>query len=1175
MKKLCVFAFLLVASALAAASPWDSWRSGYTTYEQGEKLSELGNYTEALKRFRASKQHYLSVRRARPDWNQRVIAARIADCDKQISRIEALLYPKKRPASPQKQQPPGAAVGKNSQPVAATTPAAVEPRNIDTYGGSDDTPALAAQKAEYEQKLAALRRQLAAAESQNRTLQQQLVKQRNFEREISNLVHDRKVALEKQALLEARLKQLETDMAKPDTRIEELQTQLVETKMTLARENKKRQEIEAELEKVKKQAYEHQLARSAAEKLLARSESEKRQFAADAARVAESEKNAVQRANELAARLESAGKQIEELTASIGTQQSASADATLAITALKQNIAAKDEAIAALQKELKQLNQIIAERNALIMEEQKNSSELKKDLMIAVAERKKLQENIAELQKSSARLADDVKQLSESNRKLSARLATRDSEDFRNAAAAQETCRRLEKDLLVLQTQLVELRSISENKNRQISELQRQLKSSASELALARTELKQSNEKLAENSKAAGEIAALQQKLATLQRNFDALNAENQENRALVAAAKPKEAELARIKLRLLELERLKNALHKEQQLTGELNSERRRMEIELKELRKNSTELASLRRRSAEFDAAARELSQLKVLLKRYEGVANRERELAALKLTHAALQSSFEEQKALLLRSQAEYKRAAAEISKLKADQAAAQRLQTRIAELNTMLTAQSGELDKLNAKIKRLESGASDKFAAEHKREIAELQRVIAQIGPLNDALNKLRSEKKVLAQQLADSAASLRRTISALQESLKLKDGEIGRLQKLNAELIAIQRNSVNNLQNESFSARITALEQENSSITKLNVELAAERDRLVAEINQLRSGAIYPGGNADTALSGESAAELASAGAIAEQRGSYALAVWNYRQAILKDPEFITAHLKLGKLLFARKDYKAAIPHLSTARNAFPNDVALALKTGFALAYSDRCGNAGAIVEQLLKEHAENYQLQHLAALVQADAGRSAQAENHLLTAIRLSPKQPELYVALARLLSANGDARSAEAVTAYETARNLGSAPVPDLEKALGKHLDRKRDMIRFLSGAAGEAEVNRDWQSAIWYYKKLMELDSKKYAPFLAFAQLQSGNPAAARETLQFSSVSRLGMAVLVLVELKLNSPQNALRAAQQLGDVTLPAQWVGFKLELERLRKQPSPPVALRLLLSHFPAQ
>jgi len=123
--------------------------------------------------------------------------------------------------------------------------------------------------------------------------------------------------------------------------------------------------------------------------------------------------------------------------------------------------------------------------------------------------------------------------------------------------------------------------------------------------------------------------------------------------------------------------------------------------------------------------------------------------------------------------------------------------------------------------------------------------------------------------------------------------------------------------------------------------------------------------------------------------------------------------------------------------------------------------------------------------------------------------------------------------------------------------------------MIRFLSGAASEAELSGDWGSAVWYYKKLVAMERKDFVPHLALAQLRGGNAASARETLEFNKPSRCGMAVMTLIELESGSEVNALRAARQSAGITVPENWVAFKMELEKLSAKKHPSAAERILL------
>ena len=75
IEQILLGAALLCWLPLAAAdvSPWDAWRLGYTNFELGQQLRDRGDYTRAREAFVKARDHYDTVRKARPDWNQRVI----------------------------------------------------------------------------------------------------------------------------------------------------------------------------------------------------------------------------------------------------------------------------------------------------------------------------------------------------------------------------------------------------------------------------------------------------------------------------------------------------------------------------------------------------------------------------------------------------------------------------------------------------------------------------------------------------------------------------------------------------------------------------------------------------------------------------------------------------------------------------------------------------------------------------------------------------------------------------------------------------------------------------------------------------------------------------------------------------------------------------------------------
>ena len=1183
---------VLIAVALpipAAPTPWDSWRSGYTSCEQGESLQEKGNYTEALRRFQSAKKHYLAVRRARPDWNQRVIAERIAECDRKIAELQRLLKrtAHRRPARKSDAvrkvaaSKPAASkpvtdnfVADNTAAPAAPVPSytvpAVEP---ETENVPDYTQEYAKLKQEAERSAALARQQkirIAELDAEVAALRKSAARQSGFEREISNLMRDRRIANEKYAILEQRCRKLEAELNKPNLRTAELENKLVEERMNVEKEAKRAAAAEKKLEENAVALRKNSAARRALEKIL---QQQKDEIAALTRRNAELQKNS-SAADEKVRRQENeltdARKRIAELAEAIEKSGKSINSGELAVSALKRELAKRDETIASLRKEIEAVQRTVTGRDQIIADANSTMEQARRDLAqlrnVMTADKAE----IAKLKERNQSLEQDVKQLAERSAALTKRLEERNSQDFQAANAARQTIRKLETDLLLLQNQLVELRSASDSRNSRIADLERQLKSSSAELIAARAAAAGLREQVSGKDKELDQLRGAKEALATLKRNFDALAAENRENRALVAAAKPKEAELARVKLRLLENDRLKADLIKEQKLNEEFKAEQLRLSAELKELRRRLVTLDQARRRIAELEGVERELKRIKDINAKLELLAGHERELTALKIVHNDTRSRLNNAVAQVMDLKRKMKTLETERDLLKKDSAALKQLAGRNTELEAMVAGQHKELDRLQERIKNLQSDAEDKFAEEHRREVAQLRKALEQLGPLNDALGKLRLEHENMKNALDAKIKQLDSRLADSAALIKRKEEEIARLQKLNSELANYRKNSVDALRNSVARAEAERMEKEIDSLRKLNVALAAERDKLIAARENNAPGApVVP---SITVKIKESPEELASNGLLAEKSGRTEVAIWNYRQALAADNKFTPAHFRLGRLLFARKDYAGALPHLSSARLSQPDNIELALLNARCMIELKRFGNAGAIVEPLLAKQPDNYRVHILASLIDAAAGRTSSAENRLITASRLAPEQPEVYIELARLLADQITDRSSEAVRMYEKARDLGNPPVPELEKKLASLLDHRRELIRFLSGAASEAELSGDWGAAVWYYKKLLEQQRQEYVPRLALAQLRSGNQASARETLEFNQPSRLGMAVRAVIELHNGNEIEALHAARQANGAKLPPEWVGMRMELQKLAADKRTPAAGRVLLSIF---
>jgi len=90
-----IFLLLLFSCTILSAgpklSPWDAWRMAYTSFEKGEELRDKGNYTEALRSFQNAGNYYRMVQESRPDWNQKVISERLADCERESRKMRGFL----------------------------------------------------------------------------------------------------------------------------------------------------------------------------------------------------------------------------------------------------------------------------------------------------------------------------------------------------------------------------------------------------------------------------------------------------------------------------------------------------------------------------------------------------------------------------------------------------------------------------------------------------------------------------------------------------------------------------------------------------------------------------------------------------------------------------------------------------------------------------------------------------------------------------------------------------------------------------------------------------------------------------------------------------------------------------------------------------------------------------
>ena len=1102
-------ATLLSAFSLRAdeLSPWDEWRLGYTNFEIGEQKRSRGDYTAALAAFEKSQGHYLAVKRARPDWNQKVIRERLIACEKQIADLRRLLGDK-APSAPKSGGDAGPKVGAASADKPEPPPAV---RTV-----SDDVV-----------QLRKLRAELAEAKSELEELRGERARRGNYEAEIANLLRDRKVAREKYALLEKRCQKLQEELKKPELALQEFRRQLVEKNERLADAEKSIRLLEERLRRGERGAVESnrernqlrsQLRQAGEEQQRLRGEADTLRGEADTLRAAiEAERSRAERANARIVELEKALRDAEKAFSAKSSDGDAAAAANQEELARLRNIAGAAEKRAdqfqkqcvdlrvkcdGLMKKLQALEQLQAKSEADIAalraysEKQRTRAESLADELTNVRELQRKQEE--ELKRTLAEIEP-----------LRARLARRDSEDFKGMVEARDAMRKLDAEIAALKTKEAECSVALDEEKKAAEALRRELEIMRGELRKAKAEQKsveQELESVRVNSEKYRDLLAKYQRLES---NFEALRRENQENRAKLAAASPREAELQRIKLRLVELNQLKSALGKEQRLNSELLAEKKHLQEELKILREKSMQLSAARKQLESMRARQRELDELRRInrdaVTRLERMKNLEGELVAAKralIESGAAQLELHEVKQAYAKAVAERNAAATEAASLR-DQLTAQKRSK--ATLKAKNSGAEQELEKLRQQLKS---------AQEQLAQLETLTRQLEQLRKLNDDLMYARSFE-----------ADLVKARAQLGELARYKE-ELAGMSRLNEQLV----NEKNDLEKE-----------------------LARRSDPSEEIDE-QSRIIL-------ANSKEKPEDYVAGGMVAESDGNIELSIWNYRKALELDRNHAVASERLGMLLLRREEFFDAARLLAVARNAAPDRLDLALALSRAYLGLKRFGNAQAVVAPLLRSHPENGELLVVAALASAEGGDVARAEQYLKLAARYLPKSPEPLMELSRLLVRHDSARMEEAARLYEAARSMGAPPDIELEPALGPRLDKRRELEQFLTSAMNEAFDSRDYYGAAWYCKQLLEINRRPryFTPLLALARLLGGESGSARETLTFNAESAQGALVLALVELKEGNRtafKAAVRRALALNKgkpVIINAEWRNLGLALD----------------------
>ena len=808
-KMLIIPVCIIVTPLAAAPSPWDSWRTAYSCFEQGESFRDKGDYLQALKSFESALSHYQAVKNARPDWNQRVIAMRMEKCRTECQKMRRLL-------------------GKNAP--------STEQNAQDNAGAA--TVKTLPQKSGDSVELRSAKTQLQHAALELRELRRKQAASRKFEKEIANLMRDLRIAKEENALISRRCKMLEDKLNNNDGGNDGMNKQLLEASLRYERLKKQYDNTVLRMRSIEESMLNQSGLRNAAEnavlklrndntKLLKNIEEYKAKIAEFSGKVKLLEHD-----------LKEAVRQKEEAKKNISQENGSSQidiSAQSKINALqseieRQNILLRDAVAKQQETEQKLFNSI---SKSTSIEEQLSST-----VKLLEHERQSslvVQKELEQLRNMKNSLENELARVSDELSKSEKRFTDRNSKDFAALTKAESQLRVLQGKLEQAKRDMVKFKISSEESianNKQLVSEQEKLKQELLRITAERNMLAEQDSK---QRARLVKLEAADSELAKMRKNFEALAAENRENRRLVEASKPREAEFSRIKLRLAELDRLNDSLNREQRLNEELKNVNRKMEKELAETANVRNEFYAARKRLAELEPLKAEVERLKKLNSELADAKKFEPQVIALKAKIATIEPALKE-----LETIREL------VNKMTAERNELEKEMSRIRNMHSGTQLLESELKTLHAKYDKL---ASDKNEIEHRNEqlrtrIAALEnidkeyehqkKINNQLLAMMPSQNEMQSLKNAkvrvgeLEKQLA-AKAEFEKGLTSINS--KMKD-ELSKLRLTVAELqakhgdVVLQKSTVEKLSSAEH-GRVTALELEVSSLKK-QLEIASAK-----------------------------------------------------------------------------------------------------------------------------------------------------------------------------------------------------------------------------------------------------------------------------------------------------------------------------------------------------------
>ncbi len=382
-------------------------------------------------------------------------------------------------------------------------------------------------------------------------------------------------------------------------------------------------------------------------------------------------------------------------------------------------------------------------------------------------------------------------------------------------------------------------------------------------------------------------------------------------------------------------------------------------------------------------------------------------------------------------------------------------------------------------------RLNADAVSTEKREKERKIANQHLLSAgkKIQNLNDELVKLKAELEA-GKAVLKSSRALVIDLKAKQHSADIELKKMAELQKAYDELKAKFDlfNRAGNSDVLKALNRIPGLEESLKRYEKENNTLLNEIAVLKRRLRQ-KSGNVSNTGIENFEL--ERIEKLLADARSAAARGNYEIAVWGYRQVLLREPENNEAAVKLGNLYLDAGKFDDAHKLLEQARKVTPDDEKLIDSCARSLIGKRNYDEALKLLRDLRKKRNGRVSAQLLLteAVACSRSGKNSDAEKSFKAVLKQQPGNGEAAYELALLLSAD-EKRRKEAGEFYMLAKNNGIAVDSYLEELLRSFNTQDQETCKFLLNNAAEAMQNGDMQSAAWYLAEVKKLypDNQEY---------------------------------------------------------------------------------------------